>query len=69
MSLGENVRIRREQLGLTQDEVAERAGLRYTSQPWISAIERGEKTDVRLSSLQRLAKALECTVDDLLRET
>jgi len=65
MGLGKNVRIRRKQLGLTQAQVAVGAGLTESEQSWISAVERGKNVDIRLSSLRGLAKALDCTIDEL----
>jgi transcriptional regulator with XRE-family HTH domain len=49
------VRQRREQLGLSQDELAQRSGLHRT---YISDIERGAR-NLSLKNLVRLAEALE----------
>jgi transcriptional regulator with XRE-family HTH domain len=61
--LGENVRQRRVALGLTQPQVAERAGL---STNHVNMIEHGERQGVRPKTLRGLAEALECTVEELL---
>ncbi|MEV4802856.1 helix-turn-helix transcriptional regulator [Nonomuraea sp. NPDC049421] len=53
--LGEAVRLRREQLGLTQAELAERTGLK---QPAVARFEAGG-TMPTIPSLKRLADALE----------
>jgi HTH-type transcriptional regulator / antitoxin HipB len=53
--LGEAVRLRREQLGLTQAELAERAGLK---QPAVARFEAGG-TMPTIPMLERLAEALE----------
>ncbi|MFF5109161.1 helix-turn-helix domain-containing protein [Streptosporangium sp. NPDC000509] len=53
--LGEAVRLRREQLGLTQSELAERAGLK---QPAVARFETGG-TMPTIPMLERLAEALE----------
>ncbi|GAA2291925.1 hypothetical protein GCM10010149_44300 [Nonomuraea roseoviolacea subsp. roseoviolacea] len=53
--LGEAVRTRREQLGLTQAELAQRAGL---LQPAVACFEAGG-TMPTIPLLERLAKALE----------
>nr|WP_271218885.1 helix-turn-helix transcriptional regulator [Streptosporangium carneum] len=53
--LGEAVRLRREQLGLTQSELAERTGLR---QPAVARFEAGG-TMPTIPTLERLAEALE----------
>ncbi|WP_187414226.1 helix-turn-helix domain-containing protein [Nonomuraea sp. PA05] len=53
--LGEAVRLRREQLGLTQAELAERTGLQ---QPAVARFEAGG-TMPSIPMLERLAEALE----------
>jgi transcriptional regulator with XRE-family HTH domain len=52
---GENVRKRRRKLGLSQEELADRAELHRT---YIGSIERGER-NVSLENIVRLAAALE----------
>lgn len=64
MSLGENIRTRREDLNMTQLELAERVNV---SRPMICQIERGTKT-ASVPLAKSIAKALECTLDDLLGE-
>ncbi len=44
----------REALGLSQEAFAERAGLKYKH---YQAIEAGRKSDIRFSTLEKLAKA------------
>lgn len=56
------VRELRERLGLSQDELAHRAGLHRT---YIGAIERNER-NITLRTLARLAIALKCRPADLL---
>ena len=55
----------RKQRGLTQDELCERAGL---SRQTLYELEKGIKTDVKMSTLTALASALECSVSDLFAE-
>lgn len=55
VALGTYVRNRRLDLGLTQEELAERAGL---GQETISSIERGTGSFPRLKTLSRLARGL-----------
>lgn len=55
----------RKQRGLTQDELCERAGL---SRQTLYELEKGIKTDVKMSTLTALASALECSVSDLFTE-
>ncbi len=53
--LGTNLREARKQLGLTQEQVAERSGVHATE---VSRIEAG-KRDPQVSTLLKLAKAVE----------
>jgi len=50
----ERIRELREQRGLTQEEFAEEAAISYK---YYQAIEAGRKRDLRVSTLERLAKA------------
>lgn len=59
---GNLIRARREAAGLTQAEVAERAGLHVIT---MSRLEN-DQANPTLQTLQRLATALGCTVSDLL---
>jgi transcriptional regulator with XRE-family HTH domain len=60
--LGANLRDARERLGLTQEQVAERCGVHATE---VSRIKAG-KRDPRISTLLRLAKAVEVKPGRLL---
>jgi len=57
------VKQRRESLGLTQEAFAERAGLGYK---YYQAVEAGRKRDLRLSTLEKLAKACGLELWELL---
>lgn len=63
-NLGRNLRRAREQRELTQEDVSERSGVHATE---VSRIEAG-KRDPRVSTLERLAKAVEVSPGELLRE-
>lgn len=63
-SFGRAVRARRQTLKISQEELAERAGLHRT---YISDIERGAR-NVSLLNIQAIAQALETTSSILLRE-
>jgi transcriptional regulator with XRE-family HTH domain len=63
--LGERIRARRLALGLTQDALAERAGIVSVH---LSRIEHGEH-DVGVTTIQKIAAALETTPADLLGGT
>lgn len=56
--IAENLKAYRKSLGWTQQELAERAGMK---QPVVSIYERGVKT-ASVKGLERLAKALGCSV-------
>ena len=61
--LGDRVRQRRNELDLTQEQLAGAAGLK---QFHISRIESGDIKDVKGETLRRLARALRVTSDFLL---
>lgn len=58
-----NIRERRKQLGLTQQELANKVG--YTDRSTIAKIEAG-KIDIPQSTIVALAKALECSPGELM---
>ena len=62
VQLGKDVRQRRNSLGLSQEALAERAGLHWT---YIGGIERGER-NVSLINIVRIARALEVTPAKLM---
>lgn len=62
--LGARLRARRTELGLKQEELTEKSGIRQSA---ISAYELGNNYPP-LKSLLRMAAALETTVTELLRE-
>jgi transcriptional regulator with XRE-family HTH domain len=61
--LGSNLREARKNLGLTQEQVADRSGVHATE---VSRIEAG-KRDPQVSTLLRLAAAVEVPAGELLR--
>lgn len=60
---GNLIRLRREELGLSQNELAKRAEVNQT---WISRLERGENYNISLRAARRIAKVLGLSGDDLL---
>ena len=60
------VRRRREKLGLTLDAAAKAAGLR-SRQGWYNIESNPKGNDVTISTLGRIAKALNCAPEDLLK--
>ena len=57
-----NVRMLRQRADLSQEELAERAGLHRT---YVGSIERGER-NVSLQNIERLAKALKISASRLM---
>lgn len=62
--LGLNIRRKRREINISQEKLAERSGLHRT---YVGAIERGER-NVSLENMQRIAKALDLQVSELLKE-
>jgi len=58
------VKQRREGLGLTQEAFAERAGLGYK---YYQSVEAGRRRDIRLSTIEKLAKACDLKLWELLK--
>ena len=60
--MGYRIKERREELRMSQEELAEKSGI---SRPTISAIETGKDKSVLTGTLIALAKALDTTVDKI----
>ena len=60
---GYAVKVRREELGLTQEDLAEKAGIHRT---YLSDIERGAR-NVSLLNIERVAAALTLPISELFR--
>ena len=60
---GDAVRSRREQLGLTQEDLADKAGIHRT---YLSDIERGSR-NLSLINIERVAAALELPISGLFQ--
>jgi transcriptional regulator with XRE-family HTH domain len=60
---GYAVKTRREELSLTQEDLAERAGIHRT---YLSDIERGTRNP-SLINIERLAAALDCRMSELFQ--
>lgn len=61
VAFGSRVRALREQLGWSQEELAERAGLDRT---YVGGVERGER-NIGLLNIQRLSAALKVSIAEL----
>lgn len=66
MNTGERIRQRRIELGLTQEELAQRLGNK--SRASVCTVERG-KEDLTTERLRKYAQALECAPEDLMDPT
>ena len=62
--LGKNIRSRRKQLGMTQEQLAEMLGVGHQA---LSRIEQG-KMAPKMDRLPCLAQSLQCSVADLFRQ-
>jgi transcriptional regulator with XRE-family HTH domain len=65
MQIGDIIKRKRLELGLVQKELENRSGV---TQSMISKVEGGSAENVSIDVLRRLAKALNCTLVDLLPE-
>jgi transcriptional regulator with XRE-family HTH domain len=63
--IGERIRNYRKEFGLTQEELAEKAGLHFT---YIGKVERNEKS-MTIETLIKITDALEITVEELFRHS
>jgi len=61
INVGPKLKMRREQMGLTQLELAKKIGV---SESYICQIEKGKMVSLR--KLEQVAKALKCEAKDLL---
>lgn len=63
-SFGARIRARREELGLSQEQLAERANLHWT---YVSGIERGVRNP-GLNTIGQLAQALDWALTDAVQD-
>ena len=63
-TLSKNIKARREEIGLSQEALADLCGLHRT---YISDIERCQR-NVSIDNVERIAQALGVTASDLLKE-
>lgn len=64
IKFGEKVREERKKKGLSQEQLAEKAGVHRT---YIGMIERGEK-NITLANIEKIAKALDLEFADLFKK-
>ena len=63
MSIGENIRTRREALGITREELAKRTEISFSQ---LSKIERDEQKNPTIQSIIAISTALKCSIDELI---
>ena len=63
MTIGERIKLRRVELGMTQQDLAEKIG--YKGKTAISKIEAGER-DLRQSKIKPVADALDTTIEYIM---
>ena len=63
--LADNIKRLRAELGLSQEQLAKKADVTYSA---LSKIEAGYHTDPRVSTLLRISRALDVTIDDLMSD-
>ncbi len=64
IKFGNKVREARSKLGISQEDLAARAGVHRT---YIGMIERAEK-NITLTNIEKIAKALGVSIDELFRK-
>jgi transcriptional regulator with XRE-family HTH domain len=63
--IGERIRKARKAAGLTQEDLAQGAGVRLNA---IARLERGESRDPHYSTLRGIARTVGVPIEDLVRE-
>jgi transcriptional regulator with XRE-family HTH domain len=63
--LADNLKRYRAKIGLSQDQLARKAGITYST---LTKLESGVNQNPKVKTLQQLAKALDVTIDDLMKE-
>jgi transcriptional regulator with XRE-family HTH domain len=63
--LKDNVKRFRKEKKLSQEELAKEAGITYTT---LAKIESGNNTNPTVKTIQKIAQALDVTIDDLMKE-
>lgn len=62
--IGDNIKKLRAKLNLTQDDLARKSGVKYTT---LSKIEAGFVTKPTVHIMAKIAKALDVSIEDLLK--
>ena len=63
--LAENIKRYRNEKGLSQEQLAQKAGITYST---LAKLESGVNQNPKVKTLQQIARALEVTLDDLMKD-
>ena len=63
-NIGENIKKRRTKLGLSQEDFAQKSGVKYTT---LTKIESGVIKTPSVLMAEKIAKALDVTIEELLK--
>jgi len=63
-NIGENIKKRRTKLGLSQEDFAQKSGVKYTT---LTKIESGVIKTPSVLMVEKIAKALDVSIEDLLK--
>jgi transcriptional regulator with XRE-family HTH domain len=63
--LAENIKTFRKQRGISQEELARKAGVTYST---LIKLESGSNKNPTVKTLQQIAQTLDVTLDDLMKE-
>ena len=64
INIGENIKKRRTKLGLSQEDFAQKSGVKYTT---LTKIESGVIKTPSVLMVEKIAKALGVSIEDLLK--
>ena len=67
-TIGKNIKRRRQERGLSQDKLSKLADLSLNALNTVVKIELDDSPNPTIETVQRIAKALEVSVDDLLKK-
>jgi transcriptional regulator with XRE-family HTH domain len=63
MTIGENIKLKRESIGMSRSELIDKAGI---STAQVSRIERGEQKNPNLETLVAISTALNTSIDEIV---
>lgn len=64
INIGENIKKRRTRLGLSQEDFAQKSGVKYTT---LTKIESGVIKTPSVLMVEKIAKALDVSIEELLK--